>query len=184
MNINTLILAILNFREASGYEIKKLSTDGQFSHFVDISFGSIYPALSRMEKDGLVTCRSEHQQGKPDRKVYSITDSGRNEFVHSLMQTPAPDKFKSEFLLLAMNAGLTTRHTLEKAIEERIGFLQEKLNMLGELLEDCEDPGTRWVANYGRHCMNCDLTYLNEHKDSLLELAESLLHPPKVLAAE
>ena len=184
MNINSLILAILNFNEATGYEIKKLSTDGQFSHFVDVSYGSIYPALARLEKEEMVTCRFESQQGKPDRKVYSITDKGRQEFIASLSQPPAQDKFKSEFLLVAMNAELTTVETLERAIDARIAYLNEKLNMLNGLLEECENEGTRWVANYGAHCMNCDLTYLNQNKASLIELAGRLLHPPKVEAAE
>ncbi|MEM7464992.1 MAG: PadR family transcriptional regulator, partial [Pseudomonadota bacterium] len=52
MNVRTLILAILNKQDASGYEIKKLSSEGRFSYFVDISFGSIYPTLARLEEEG------------------------------------------------------------------------------------------------------------------------------------
>ena len=54
MNTQSLILAILNFQDATGYEIKKQSTEGPFSYFVDVSYGSIYPTLSRLEKEGLV----------------------------------------------------------------------------------------------------------------------------------
>jgi len=184
MNTNTLILAILNFREASGYEIKKLSTDGQFSHFVDISYGSIYPTLARLEKEGKVTFQVEAQQGKPDRKVYSITDAGRMELISAVSQPPAFDKFKSEFLLVAMNAELTGPDNIKRAIEERIEFYKEKLIMMDGILEECDNEGTMWVGNYARHCMNCDLTYLHKHKDSLIRLAGSQLHPAKTEAAE
>ncbi|MEO1142750.1 MAG: helix-turn-helix transcriptional regulator, partial [Pseudomonadota bacterium] len=54
MNTQSLILAILNFEDASGYEIKKESSEGAFSYFVDISYGSIYPTLAKLEADGLV----------------------------------------------------------------------------------------------------------------------------------
>ena len=55
MNAKTLILAILNFQESTGYEIRKMSTEGAYSYFVDISYGSIYPTLAKLEADGFVT---------------------------------------------------------------------------------------------------------------------------------
>ena len=74
MNVRTLCLAVLQFGDATGYEIKKMVEDGMFNHFIEASYGSIYPALTRMSDDGLVTCRTEAQSGKPDKKIYSITD--------------------------------------------------------------------------------------------------------------
>ena len=76
MNVRTLCLGILSLQEASGYEIKKDVEDGLFSHFIDASFGSIYPALTQLAAEGYVTVREEEQTGKPDKKVYAITDSG------------------------------------------------------------------------------------------------------------
>ena len=63
--------------EASGYEIKKDIEEGLFSHFIDASFGSIYPALTQLAAEGLLTVRAEEQTGKPDKKVYAITEAGR-----------------------------------------------------------------------------------------------------------
>ncbi len=102
MNIRTVCLAILNCQEATGYEIKKLSTEGAFAYFVDASFGSIYPALGRMEKEGLVIGREETQPGKPARKIYSITETGRRAFFEAIGEMPQPDIFRSEFLLVAL----------------------------------------------------------------------------------
>ena len=44
MNVRTICLAILYDGEATGYEIRKLSVEGEYSYFIDASFGSIYPA--------------------------------------------------------------------------------------------------------------------------------------------
>ena len=52
MNIRTLCLGILSRGDATGYEIKKMAEEGLFSHFVEASFGSIYPALTRMTDEG------------------------------------------------------------------------------------------------------------------------------------
>jgi len=54
MNTQSLILAVLNFGDATGYEIKKQSTEGAFSFFVDISYGTIYPTLAKLEAEELV----------------------------------------------------------------------------------------------------------------------------------
>ena len=76
MNVRTLCLGILTTGEASGYEIKKEIEEGLFSHFIDASYGSIYPALTQLAGEGLVTVRAEEQSGKPDKKVYAITPKG------------------------------------------------------------------------------------------------------------
>ena len=47
MNVRTLCLGVLQFGEATGYEIKKIVEEGMFNHFIEASYGSIYPALTR-----------------------------------------------------------------------------------------------------------------------------------------
>ena len=84
MNVRTICLAILFEGEASGYEIRKLSVEGEYSYFIDASFGSIYPALAKLEADNFVTSHVEQQDGKPAKKVYTITQAGRHAFIASL----------------------------------------------------------------------------------------------------
>ncbi len=52
MSVRSLCLAILSFGDATGYEIRKESTEGRFSYFDDASFGSIYPALRVWNRKG------------------------------------------------------------------------------------------------------------------------------------
>ena len=171
MNTQTLILAILNFNDASGYEIKKFSMEGSFSHFVDISYGSIYPTLSKLEQNQLVTCRSQSQDGKPDKKVYTITEKGRMAFVASLSTPPKQDTFKSEFLLLAMNADMTPASVIETAISNRVSDLEEKLEMIRTVRENCGRPATQWVTAYAEHIKTADLEYLKQNRDRLVAMA-------------
>lgn len=171
MNARTLILAILHFREASGYEIRKLSTEGPFSYFVDISYGSIYPTLAKLEAEGLVACRVEQQAGKPERKVYTITAKGHAEMVRSLAEPVQRDKFRSEFLLVAMTAEVSTPETLARAIDERIANLQADLEMLQQQKADCGHSSTAWIVGYGEHVVSHDLAYLRANRDELIALA-------------
>src|SRR5262249_55228527 len=78
MDARVLCLGALHFGDASGYEIKKLFEEGDFSFFYETSFGSIYPALSRLVEDGLALVSEQAQDKRPDKKVYSITEKGRD----------------------------------------------------------------------------------------------------------
>jgi len=182
VNAKTLILAILNYQEATGYEIRKMCTEGPYSYFVDISYGSIYPTLARLELDHLVTSRLEQHPGKPERKVYEITQAGREEFAHCVIQPPAKDKLKSEFLLVAMTAEAGTRESVERAISERIEHLESELEMIRNHVADCDHVGTCWVGEYGVHCMETDLEYLRKKSGELLAIAGTARVKP--LAAE
>ena len=101
MNVRTICLAILYDEDATGYEIRKMSTEGDYSYFVDASYGAIYPALQKLEADALVTSRVEQQDGKPAKKIYSITQTGRREFINSRFEQLGEDEYRSEFLLFA-----------------------------------------------------------------------------------
>ena len=63
MNVRTLCLSILFEGEATGYEIRRLCVEGECAYFVEASFGSIYPALAKLEDDGLVESRVAQQDG-------------------------------------------------------------------------------------------------------------------------
>lgn len=175
MNVRTVCLAILQFSDATGYEIKKMSTEEQFSYFIDASFGSIYPALSRLQEDGCVTVREEYESGKPPRKVYSITDKGREELIESLQVLPRPDTFKSEFLLIALCAGLLDRGTIVRAIDKRINDLKKDFEMFDEaqLCAENGPAGLSWVADYGRFVHEASLQYLLEHRGRLEALTRA-----------
>ena len=172
MNVRTVCLAILNFRDATGYEIKKLSTESHYSHFVDASFGSIYPALNKMEAEQLVTQREERDAGKPIRKVYSITERGRDELLAQLGHEPSQDVFKSEFLLIAMCAHLLDRATVTAAIEANLRQMSAKLGMLEEITEMEKDvPTTGWLTGFARTCITAHIEALQNMRDELEAIA-------------
>lgn len=172
MNVRTLCLSILNFREATGYEIRKLSTEGNFSYFVDASYGAIYPALNRLEAEGLITGRDEVQPGKPARKVYEITAAGRRALLEALSQMPEPDSFKSEFLLVALCAEHVDRPHLERVVDNQIGALEQRLDGLKEARSKCDHPGSNWILDYGISCHAASLQHLRSHREALLSIAK------------
>ncbi|MEH6726105.1 MAG: PadR family transcriptional regulator [Hyphomicrobiales bacterium] len=167
MNVRTLCLGILNFEDATGYEIRKMSIDGKYSHFVDASYGSIYPALNKLESEGLVTCREETHPGKPARKIYSIAAAGREELNKSLQEPPAPDVFRSEFLMIAISAEMLPRDVVKTAIDTHKGQLQHELAMIEQIETKSIPACFRWAARYGMHCMSQSLKFLEENRAEL-----------------
>jgi PadR family transcriptional regulator PadR len=72
-----LILSLLSQSPMYGYQISKElaeRSDGVF----DFKEGTLYPALHRMEKDGLLTSYWEVVEEGPSRKYYAITDQGQD----------------------------------------------------------------------------------------------------------
>lgn len=185
MNVRTLCLAVLNSGDATGYEIRKLVSEGHFSHFVDASFGSIYPALKAMSDDQLVMVREVQQDGKPNRKVYTITDLGRAEFLHALGKPAQKDNFKSEFLLLAMCAELMSPEHVTAAIDAQIVHLTEELAQIDSEVREIDLAGADWVANYGRACLSQGLEYIHNNR-AALEAAAGISLPKfePLIAAE
>jgi len=177
MNIRTLCLGILSFQEASGYEIKKEIEEGMFSHFIDASFGSIYPALSQLNAEGLVTVRAEEQTGRPDKKVYSVTEAGRAALAKGLLVIPARDKYKSEFLFEMLFKEMLPEAHIHLAIEKQLHDLREDLNRMAECrAEGQTNPGSEFIMGYGEAVLTAGTKYLEA------KLAE--LNPNVKLAAE
>lgn len=92
-----IILGLLSHEPMTGYEIKRRVTT-TISFFWEVGFGQIYPTLKQLQKDGLVTMKPETRENRP-RKVYSITESGRNELQNWLRIPALRESERHEILL-------------------------------------------------------------------------------------
>ncbi len=69
------MLGVLQHEPGYGYEIAKRIrelSDDMFKY----GEAQLYPALRKLEENGFVTAEWVVQEGKPNRRVYSITDEG------------------------------------------------------------------------------------------------------------
>jgi DNA-binding PadR family transcriptional regulator len=53
MDVKTVCLGMLTDGDASGYDLKK-EFESSFGHFFAAGYGSIYPALGALARDGMV----------------------------------------------------------------------------------------------------------------------------------
>jgi DNA-binding PadR family transcriptional regulator len=172
MNVRTLCLGILSFGDNTGYDIKKMSVDGAMSHFIDVSYGSIYPALERLTREGLITCREEQQEGKPDRKVYSITPQGRAALLKALEAEPRADRFKSEFLFRMMFAGGLGGDRVARAMDNRAAYHDAVIAQLEDARQCCDNPSSQFVIGYGLAVHTAAREFLTNNRESMIDLAQ------------
>jgi DNA-binding PadR family transcriptional regulator len=80
MSLKHTLLGFLNYYPMTGYELKKFF-DTSVAHFWNAEQSQIYAALKHLEAEDLVEMRVEMQTDRPNRKVYSITQDGRDELL-------------------------------------------------------------------------------------------------------
>nr|WP_304509068.1 PadR family transcriptional regulator [Anaerotignum sp.] len=74
--LENCILKVISYKETYGYEI---SQELQKYGFSNISEGTIYPLLLRLEKNGLITTQYRESPLGPKRKYFSISMAGKKE---------------------------------------------------------------------------------------------------------
>jgi len=97
-NSKRAVLAFLSLGPRAGYDIQR-DIQRSIGHFWNESYGQIYPALRKIVEEGLATVRTTPQDGRPDRKVYTITDRGLETLRAWLEQPPEPPPVRNEMLL-------------------------------------------------------------------------------------
>lgn len=139
--IDMVILGLLAHENLSGYDIKK-RIDNSISFFWKGSFGSIYPSLSAMEKEGLVQKADTGESNRREKICYSITESGKKALISWLEDAKAVNDLKYETLLKLFFGGVTDAKTsinTINAFEKEIGASLEMLKIYRENLSKVLD---------------------------------------------
>jgi len=79
-SIELAVLHVLSWGEAYGYEIVTKLT-GQTNGALEVTDGTLYPVLYRLEAAGLVDVRWETLKRGVPRKYYQLTKAGRSELA-------------------------------------------------------------------------------------------------------
>jgi len=79
------LLLLLSDKPMYGYEIIR-ELERRFSGYWQPKTGTVYPALEKLEQNGLITGQIEFRDHGPDRKHYAITGKGRKELKSAMMQ--------------------------------------------------------------------------------------------------
>ncbi|MBN1425618.1 PadR family transcriptional regulator [Candidatus Fermentibacteria bacterium] len=146
MSLDHAVLGFLTYGPSTGYDLKKLF-DSTVRHFWPADQSQIYRTLARLGAQGFVAHELIDQDPLPDRKVYSLTEDGRAEFLRWLAAPHAPDPVREGSLIQVFFAGhLSDEEILRLAKLQAKGLRQRirTLEGLCPLLEEhASQIGTR-----------------------------------------
>jgi len=187
--LDLAILGLLFEQEMHGYEIRRRLRD-ELGLFANISFGSLYPALSRLERAGAVTVtesggsvapipatgslggeraglrarRSGAALGtKRSRKVYRITDTGRTRFEQLLEgdEAAGADDARSFGLRLAFARHLAPSARLALLERRRAQLTRRLATDLVRASGERLDVYTRSLVEHSTEATEHDIAWLD-----------------------
>jgi DNA-binding PadR family transcriptional regulator len=169
MDVQSVLLGFLIRSSMTGYDLRK-AFSMSFSFFSGLSYGSIYPSLKKMESRGLITKRVEIGDGAPNRKVYTITEAGRQAFLEALRSPFVPEQPKRAFLMrLFFFAHLSA--------EEREQIVLVQLDAVKRLRGDLEAIRSEVEARADRFqqlCFQMGIRYFDNLADDLSRVIEAV----------
>ncbi len=137
-----IILGFLMYGDISGYDLKQLMKRST-SYFYDASFGSIYPALKRLEQKGMVTY-SESIEGNKLKKVYQIKDSGKECFMKWIKEPIVFEKSRHDYLVKIFFYSFLSK---ENAISNLKALLMEIEPVTENLIHEKENVTAKFNMN-------------------------------------
>ncbi len=128
LSLGNALLGLLNYRSMTGYDLKK-TFDNTIDFFWSAQMSQIYRELNNLEQKGLVLSKIEAQEKRPDRKVYQLTEEGRNTFLNWLNKFPnqLSQNNRSRFL---MRVFFSSKIKLDELAFEITRYKKEKENQL------------------------------------------------------
>jgi DNA-binding PadR family transcriptional regulator len=163
------VLGLLNEAPVHGYELRK-QLGLRLGGFRLFSYGSLYPALRRLLRAGLIT---EDQPAEPEptgwprrgRRVYQITAEGKERLAELLTESGPQswddDGFGVHLAFFSRTPAETRMRILEgrrRAVEERREGLRTALARAGEHI----DRYTRELHQLGLDTSEREVRWLNE----------------------
>jgi DNA-binding PadR family transcriptional regulator len=181
------ILGLLKEQELHGYELKKRLAETVGSG-TGVSFGSLYPALGRLEKAGgvrVVPARAGAGRGK---KVYAITDRGEALFEDLLAADAGSSEDERSFNLRLAFARHLPREARIGLLERRRAYLLARLaRTRGTVRHGWGrfDAYTRSLLEHGNETTERDISWLDrliarEREEAMEATPAAAAAPPGV----
>jgi DNA-binding PadR family transcriptional regulator len=173
------VLGLLTYRsEASGYELRQLALVSLRFFYWSPAQSQIYRELRRLAALGYVTGRAVAQDGRPDKVLYSISDTGRAELTRWLENAPvSPPVVKYDAALRLFFGHVSTPERLRQLLDQHRHYLDQLLARLHEVSESLAgDPSRAYahiVAEWGEHLYGSEVEAVRRAAATLAALAET-----------
>ncbi|GAX89421.1 PadR family transcriptional regulator [Effusibacillus lacus] len=142
MELRLLILGLLSEHDLHPYEVLQILKTRQVHDYIKVNYGTLYYAFDQMEKNGWIAVKEVIQEEKrPEKRVYRITETGREEFrklLHKAFRSEA--KIFHPLYPALMNGHLANTEEVAAAMEWRLQIARKNVEFLRELYR-CKSCG-------------------------------------------
>lgn len=183
MSLPQGLLGLLSYGPMSGYDLKKIFEES-INFFWSAQTSQIYRELKGLERNGHVESSVEPSHAGPSRRVYRITDSGRERLKQWLLDDVEEigEDNRNEFLLrvfLSSHVGFEELQRMLRARLERYRRDIQRLEALGAVVEklrskfdvDAQLPYWNIAISRGFHDVQSHIHWAEESIRSLEERA-------------
>lgn len=144
MSLPHILLGLMR-TPVSGYDIRK-DFESTLSFFWSANLAQIYPALKKLEADGLTKSWTEPSQKGPDKRLYQQTEKGRLELARWLAEGPIVSAERRHYLAQAFFLGqvsdLVDASAFFESLRDEMRLRRERLDLrqAGEPSGDIPPP--------------------------------------------
>jgi len=159
MTLSHAIATILLQSPHSGYDLSK-EFDEKVSCYWQATSQQIYRELAKMQEKGLVEVENVPQLNRPDKKIYSLTEIGKQELINWIMQPSEPTSVREGLLVKVRSGFIVPEEILISEIKRRKQLHQQKLNYYHSIEPEFGD--TTNLARPQRHLyltLRCGIRY-------------------------
>lgn len=126
MSLRDAVLAALLEGEASGYDLAK-GFDASVANFWMATPQQLYRELDRLADDGLIRARIVHQQRRPNKRMFSLTEAGYEAIRQFTATAPKPSVIRDELAVKVLAADAGDTRAVRDFMVERLQWAQAKL---------------------------------------------------------
>ena len=161
MSLGTVLLGVLADGPAHGYDLKR-AHDERFPGSRQLAYGQVYATLARLQRDGLVETLETSQESGPERTVYRLTETGRQQLRAWLHATEPPGPYAADELVrktvTALHAGADAGDFLRRQLLVHM----EAMRTLTRQREAAGGVGSEIALDHTLAHLDADLRWLED----------------------
>jgi DNA-binding PadR family transcriptional regulator len=132
MALAQTILSALSVESLSGYDLSKRFSENSGCYW-RASQQQIYRELAKLEDQNMIRSETIPQEGRPDKKLYSITELGQEHLREWIAQPSEPTPIREELLVKVLAGHLVPHSIILKELTRRRQVHMEQLAIYQEL---------------------------------------------------
>lgn len=166
------LLGLLDRAPSHGYDLKR-DYDTFFGRGKPLPFGQVYATVARFARDGKAVVGDAEPGAGPERKRYTITETGKHDVEMWLAEPIPPEPYLQSDLFVKVTLSLMLGRPAEKYLDvQRSAHLRRMRELTA--LKERGDLVDALLADHGLFHLEADLRWIDVTSGRLAALAEEV----------